>query len=97
MSDVHILIVEDEKINAEDLRIQLEQLHYHVSDWAKSGEEAIMMARENRPDLIMMDIVLAGQMNGIETAKKLNKELDIPVIFTTSPSLAALRARPARA
>ncbi|HDQ46403.1 MAG TPA: PAS domain S-box protein [bacterium] len=86
MSLINILIVEDEKIAAEDLQIRLEESGYQVSGWSRSAEAAIVLATEKRPDLVLMDIVLEGKMSGIAAAEKIYRDLDIPVIFLTSHS-----------
>jgi CheY-like chemotaxis protein len=62
------LIVEDERIVAEDIKRGLQNMGYAVSAIVSSGEEALKEAKENRPDLVLMDIVLKGKMSGIEAA-----------------------------
>ncbi len=81
-----ILIVEDEAIVALDIRKSLESLGYHVTGMASTGEEALTLARETRPDLVIMDIVLPGKMDGIETAKQIHAETDSPIIYLTAHS-----------
>ena len=63
-----ILVVEDEGIVAKDIANSLKKLDYDVIVTASSGEKAIEIVRENQPDLILMDIMLKGQMTGIDTA-----------------------------
>ena len=75
MKKKSILIVEDEKIIAEDVRNTLEKFNYIIPDIVTSGEKAIQKAREIKPDLILMDIMIEGKMNGIEAAKRIRKEL----------------------
>jgi diguanylate cyclase (GGDEF)-like protein/PAS domain S-box-containing protein len=87
-----IMIVEDEGIIAMDLRKQLEDFGYEVVATAFSGEQAITLASQHKPQLVMMDIVLKGGMDGISAAKKMS-ELHIPVIFLTAYSDAATLAR----
>ena len=84
MSKIKILIVEDEPIIAADLRNQLNKLDYLVSSILESGEEAIDFVREKQPDVILMDIQLAGEMDGIEAAMEISKSHSIPIIFLTS-------------
>jgi diguanylate cyclase (GGDEF)-like protein/PAS domain S-box-containing protein len=84
MNNEKILIVEDEKIIALDLQRRLERFGYSVVGMASEGEEAIAAAREREPDIILMDIMLAGPMDGIEASKRIRVELDIPVIFLTA-------------
>jgi two-component system, response regulator PdtaR len=79
-----ILVVDDEAIITMQLEERLTKMGYTVSGMAASGEEAIDKARRIRPDLVLMDIVMPGKMNGIEAAGVVTKELDIPVVFVTS-------------
>jgi len=84
MNNENILIVEDEKIIALDLQRRLERFGYSVVGMASDGAEAIALARERSPDIILMDIMLAGPMDGIEAAKQIRALLAIPVIFLTA-------------
>ncbi len=79
-----ILVVEDESIIALELAEHLTEMGYDVVGRASSGVEAIAKARELRPDLILMDIVMPGEKDGIEASKEIKSELDIPVIFVTA-------------
>ena len=79
-----ILVVDDEAIITMQLEERLTAMGYTVAGMAASGEDAIDMARNIRPDLVLMDIVMPGRLNGIEAAKIITKELDIPVVFVTS-------------
>ena len=83
MGKANLLVVEDEFITAMDLEERLEELGYNVVKIVSSGEEAIKSAAELRPDLVLMDIVLQGEMKGTEAAEKINS-LEIPVIFFDS-------------
>jgi PAS domain S-box-containing protein len=99
MEKKSILIVEDEKISAIDLKDTLISLGYLVTGTASSGERAIEMAEENIPDLILMDIRLAGKISGIEAAEQILKRHAIPIIYLTAyadPELVeqAKRTRP---
>ncbi len=78
-----ILVVEDELILAEDMRGNLIALGYRVPEAVVSGEEAIRQAEEMRPDLVLMDIKLQGEVDGIQAAERIQR-LDIPVIFITA-------------
>jgi signal transduction histidine kinase len=80
----NILIVEDELLIAKNLSQKLEKLGYKIADIVSSGAEAIQRAGEMKPDLILMDIVIKGDIDGIETAAIINRELDIPIIYTTA-------------
>lgn len=79
-----VLVVEDEVIVADDLRKRLIRMGYNVPVAVSSGKEAIEKANENLPDLVLMDIVLHGDMDGIEAAEKIHSNLDIPVVYLTA-------------
>jgi two-component system, response regulator PdtaR len=79
-----ILIVDDEAIITMQLEERLSAMGYSVAGMAATGEEAIRKANQLKPDLILMDIVMPGKINGIEAAKKISEEQDIPVVFVTS-------------
>jgi signal transduction histidine kinase len=81
-----VLIVEDEAIVAADLANKLERLGYRVSGSVPSGEDAIAIAGEQRPDIVLMDIRLSGSLDGIETAERLRRVHPIPVIYVTAHS-----------
>ena len=84
MDRKRILIVEDEKIVAEDIKRTLVNYSYEVCSILSYGEEALIKAKELLPDLILMDIMLEGEMDGIEAAEKIYMEFGIPVIFLTA-------------
>ncbi len=79
-----ILVVEDEYIIAIDLKKILEKLGYEVTSFVGKGEEAIKRAEEEKPDLILMDIMLSGQLNGIQAAELIKNKFEIPVVFLTA-------------
>jgi len=79
-----ILVVDDEAIITMQLEERLTAMEYMVVGMAASGEEGVEKARKFRPDLVLMDIVMPGKMNGIEAADIINTELDIPVVFLTA-------------
>jgi len=79
-----ILVVEDEAVILLQLEEILNSSGYTVAGLAASGEDALEKARRLKPDLVLMDIVMPGSMDGIEAAKIINEELDIPVVFVTS-------------
>lgn len=79
-----ILIVEDQNIVAMDLQNCLKTLKYDVSGIAFSGAGAIKKAQETSPDLILMDITLKGDMDGISAAAEIKKRFNIPIIYLTS-------------
>src|SRR5208283_2579766 len=86
MSSANILIVENEAIVAADLANKLRQLGYGVSGATARGEDALLLARERGTDLVLMDIRLAGQMDGVEAAERIRKECNLPVIYLTAYS-----------
>lgn len=79
-----ILIAEDESIIAKDIARTLERLSYKVSGTARTGRDVIKKAAELKPDLILMDIMLEGDMSGIEAAGLIMKSHDIPVVYLTA-------------
>lgn len=81
---MNILVVEDESIVAKDIQMCLNKLGYNVIGVYSTGEEAVEVAREKEPDLVMMDIMLKGEMSGIEAADIIRKYNDVPVIFLTA-------------
>jgi len=85
MAEVKILLVEDESIEAMDIKRTLESFGYDVPYIALSGEEAVEKALSIMPDLILMDIILKGDNDGIEAAAQI-KELNIPLIYITAHS-----------
>jgi len=84
MNNERVLIVEDEKIIAIDLQRRLERFGYSVVGMAGEGKEAVALALELEPDIILMDIMLAGSMDGVEAAKTIKASKDIPFIFLTA-------------
>lgn len=86
MAARRILIVEDEIIMAMAVEQKLIDLGYEVADIVDTGEDAVKQARQLRPDLILMDIVLKGKMDGIEAAQQIHDDLDIPIIYLTAYS-----------
>ncbi len=84
MAKAKILVVEDEAITAKDLQNRLRGLGYDAPAIASSGEGAIKKAEEIKPDLILMDIILKGDMDGIEAAEQIRDRFDIPVVYVTA-------------
>jgi two-component system cell cycle sensor histidine kinase/response regulator CckA len=84
MDKTKILIVEDNPIVAEDLKIKLTKLGYDITATAYSGEQALESVKERKPDISLMDIRLGKGINGIDTALKLKKQSNIPVIYLTA-------------
>src|SRR4051794_31446301 len=81
-----ILIVEDDGVVALELQSRLTALGYEVPDFASTGEQAIQLIEQRRPDLVLMDIVLAGAMKGTEAAKLIRERFQTPVIYLTAYS-----------
>lgn len=79
-----IMVVEDEVIVAKDIETSLASLGYSICAVVSSGEEALAAVQKAKPDLILMDIMLKGKTDGIETAKQITSHSDIPVIFLTA-------------
>ncbi len=86
MEKVSIVIVEDNNIVMLELKDRLEEMGYLVVDTAPSGLDALSKIELHHPNLVMMDIRLKGDMDGIDTAARIKKELDIPVIYLTAHS-----------
>jgi len=81
MGKTNILVVEDESIVSKDIQHSLKKLGYNVVGAASTGEKAIDLALELKPDLVLMDIMLKGKLTGIDAAEKINEKLNFPVIF----------------
>lgn len=79
-----ILIVEDESVVATNLQHSLTEMGYQVVDWVPTGESAIVLAEREAPDLILMDIHLAGKLDGIESARRIWQKLQIPIVYCTA-------------
>jgi CheY-like chemotaxis protein len=84
MEKTRVLIVEDEGLIARDIENMVLNAGYEVCGIASSGEEAIEKADKTQPDLILMDIVLQGEMDGVEAAEQIRERFNIPVIYLTA-------------
>jgi len=84
MNRSKILIVEDEAVTAMDLEKRLTHLDYEVVGVANNGEDAVQLAKEKKPDLILMDIFLGSKMDGIDAAKIIGDSHHIPIVFLTA-------------
>ncbi|MDY7030321.1 MAG: diguanylate cyclase [Thermodesulfobacteriota bacterium] len=84
MTHKKILIVEDEWIIANDMKKTVEDMGYSVISVVMTGEEAIEKAEDEKPDLVLMDIVLKGKIDGIEAANEIHSRLNIPVLYLTA-------------
>ena len=81
---VRILVVEDDMIIAAHICLQLTNLGYEITGIETRGEEAVVHANVNTPDIILMDINLRGTLDGIETAKMIQQKINIPIIYLTA-------------
>jgi two-component system, response regulator PdtaR len=86
-----ILLVEDEALSALYLSLELQKMGFRVLAALSTGEEALALARAERPDLILMDINLSGRMDGLEAVRRIKELFEVPVIFTTGYSDAGIR------
>jgi DNA-binding LytR/AlgR family response regulator len=83
---IKILVVEDEMVVGAKIAMQLEEMGYAVAGILPRGEEALIHIEENKPDIILLDIQLKGNLDGIETALQIHSQADIPIIFLTANS-----------
>jgi len=95
---IKILVVEDEMIIAAKISMQLTSLGYEVTGILPRGEQAIQQVKENKPDIILLDINLKGELDGIATAVAIQQFADIPIIYLTANSDEATfnRAKPTK-
>lgn len=84
MSTANILLVEDEQIASMDIREMIEESGYAVAATSDSAESAIEAAEEHNPDLVIMDINLPGERDGIDAAVEIQSRHDLPVIYLTA-------------
>ena len=93
MIKASILVVEDEAVIAEDLADKVRQLGYSVVAICARGEQAVELAGRLGPDLVLMDIQLDGDLDGVEAAREIRQRLDLPVIYLTAHADAPTLAR----
>ena len=86
LENAKILVVEDERITAEDIKRSLEKTGYIVPAIVSTGEDAVKFSEKYKPDLVLMDIVLDGKVDGIEAAETIRTKFAIPVIYLTAYS-----------
>lgn len=84
MSKINVLVVEDESIVSKDIQHSLKKLGYNVVGASATGEMAIELAGSENPDIVLMDIMLKGEMSGIQAAEKIKEKHSIPIIFLTA-------------
>jgi DNA-binding response OmpR family regulator len=80
---IKLLIVEDEFLLTLELKTTLELMGYEVFEPVASGQEALRKVAEERPDIVIIDINLVGDMTGLELARRLNETVKLPLIFIT--------------
>ena len=81
---IKVLVVEDDQLMVFDLEEKLARMNFTVVGTAESGSEAVAKTRRTRPDIILMDIVIAGDIDGIETAERIHEIMDCPIIFISA-------------
>lgn len=86
MADTRILIVEDEQITAMEVQSMLEEMGYEAAGIVDRGNDALDRLEEDSVDLVIMDIRLPGDLNGIETTEEINERFDVPVIYFSAYS-----------
>ena len=84
MKEAKILIVEDENIVALNLQTRLKSLGYQVAGMASTGEDAVKKCGETMPDLVLMDIMLRGEMDGVAAADQIREKYHVPVVYLTA-------------
>lgn len=89
MKDARIYIVEDDYVVAKNLSLLLENLGYKVLGISETGEDGLLQIKKEKPELVILDIDLAGSLNGIEVGKKLKEQFDLPFIYVTAHADAA--------
>jgi signal transduction histidine kinase len=93
---LHVLVIEDERVVAKDLQQTLVRLGYRVPLTVATGQAALEAASQNCPDLVIIDIRIEGELDGVETAELLRKRFDVPVVFLTAYADQATVARAKR-
>ena len=86
MTQASILVVEDEGIVAQEIKSRLEKAGYTVCGVVHDGEQSIVDAEKQKPDLVLMDIQLKGEMDGIEAARSIQERFNLPVVYLTAHS-----------
>ena len=91
--NIKVMIVEDEAITAKCMQMDLQDMGLEVINPVSNGEDAVKVALQERPSLILMDIRLAGKMDGIETAEKILRNQKIPIIYLSGFSTGVIKER----
>jgi DNA-binding response OmpR family regulator len=81
-----VLIVEDETLMAEELRERLSRFGYSVIAAVDTADEGIAIAIRERPDLVLMDIRLRGEKDGVQAAQEIRQQMDVPIVYVTAYS-----------
>lgn len=84
MNPLRVLLAEDEALLAKDIEYKIKRMGHEFAGYAVSGETAVALAHQHKPNLVLMDIRLHGQMDGIEAAQRIRNEFDIPIVFITA-------------
>lgn len=92
----NILIVDDENAQAHLLKVYVEEMGYRAVDVVPDGQQAILSVITRHPDLILMDVNIAGSLDGIETMERIRKFSPVPVIYTTANMNPKIMQRAAR-
>ncbi len=93
MASPRVMIVEDDPVIKNVEKWRLLNLGYEIAGEAETGEDALSVISKTRPDIVLIDIMLKGEMDGIETARKIKKDYNIPVIFVSAHSDEAIISR----
>jgi len=83
-ASAHVFIVEDDQLLATALSAQVEMLGYRVAGTAHTGEDAVRGVLQSKPEVVIMDMRLAGWMTGLDAAKSIRRDLEVPIIFYTA-------------
>lgn len=86
MSKIKVLIVEDEAISALDLKFRINKLGYEPVKIVDNGEDAIKYTEILKPDVVLMDIIIKGDIDGIKAAEEITSKFSVPIIYTTGCS-----------
>ena len=83
-SSAHVFIVEDDQLLATALSTQVEMLGYRIAGMASTGEDAVRGVLQSRPQVVIMDVRLHGRMTGLDAARSIRRDLEVPIIFYTA-------------
>ena len=83
-ASAHVFIVEDDQLLVTALSAQVEMLGYRVAGTANTGEDAVRGVLQSKPEVVIMDMRLAGWMTGLDAARSIRRDLEVPIIFYTA-------------